>query len=211
MSSISVMSALGRKPTSALHKGMSALPPKSGHVRCNSRCPLWAMSRLMHRGKNFRLFDHLVGFRGLGRPCFCRSAGEPTSLCKRTRARLGKSASLPTRGCHSILGYQPATSDRSGRAAKQLTIINAEVPMLSREAIPSIPTVLCPMCGVRMRFATCEPTEDGHDRMTFDCGCGFKYQVSENIARALARNNADMRPRFSPNEKKGCAFGATNS
>jgi hypothetical protein len=26
------------------------------------------MSRLMHRSKNFRLFDYLVGFRGLGRP-----------------------------------------------------------------------------------------------------------------------------------------------
>jgi hypothetical protein len=131
----------------------------------------------MHRSKNFRLFDYLVGFRGLGRPPAFAAVRENLRACAKGLAPgLEKArACLPKRGCHSILGYQPATSDRSGRAAKQLTIINGEVPMLSREAIPSIPTVLCPMCGVRMRFATCEPTEDGHDRMTFDCGCSFKY------------------------------------
>jgi hypothetical protein len=26
-------------------KGVSALPPESGHVRCNYRCPLWANSK----------------------------------------------------------------------------------------------------------------------------------------------------------------------
>jgi hypothetical protein len=30
---------------------MSAYPPKSGHVRCNNGCPLWAKSGLMQRSK----------------------------------------------------------------------------------------------------------------------------------------------------------------
>jgi len=38
------MSALGQKQTFALQNGMSALPPNSGHVRCNSGCPLCANS-----------------------------------------------------------------------------------------------------------------------------------------------------------------------
>ena len=38
------MSALGQKQTCAVQNGMSALPPKRGHVRCNSVCPLCANS-----------------------------------------------------------------------------------------------------------------------------------------------------------------------
>ncbi len=60
-----------------------------------------------------------------------------------------------------------------------------------RETNPSIPTVLCPMCGDHMRLATCEPTErEDRYRMTFDCVCDFKFQVSE--AKALVRNGADV-------------------
>ena len=34
------MSALGQKQTYAVQNGMSALPPKSGHMRCTCGCPL---------------------------------------------------------------------------------------------------------------------------------------------------------------------------
>ena len=34
---------------------------ESGHVRCNSGCPLSANSGLVHRSKRAELFDHLVG------------------------------------------------------------------------------------------------------------------------------------------------------
>ena len=47
------MSALGQKQTCAVHQPMSALPPKSGHMRCNWGCPLWARSGLhaaQHKG-----------------------------------------------------------------------------------------------------------------------------------------------------------------
>jgi hypothetical protein len=40
-----------------------------------------------------------------------------------------------------------------------------------------------------MRFATFEPTtRDDRYRMTFDCGCGFKYQLSDAAAEVLRRN-----------------------
>jgi hypothetical protein len=39
------MSALGQKQTFAVQKSMSALPPESGHVQCNSVCPLSANRR----------------------------------------------------------------------------------------------------------------------------------------------------------------------
>ena len=37
------MSALGQKRTYAAQQVMSALPPKSGHVQCKNRCPLWVL------------------------------------------------------------------------------------------------------------------------------------------------------------------------
>jgi hypothetical protein len=50
------------------------------------------------------------------------------------------------------------------------------------------------MCGVHMRFATWLPTEgDNSFRMTLDCSCGFKFQVSENVAKALARNETGIK------------------
>ena len=39
-----LMSALGQKQTCAVHKRMSAFTPESGHVQCNSVCPLCANS-----------------------------------------------------------------------------------------------------------------------------------------------------------------------
>ena len=44
------MSALGHKRTFTVQKVMSALPPKSGHVQCRSRCPRWANSG--HRARH---------------------------------------------------------------------------------------------------------------------------------------------------------------
>ena len=50
------------------------------------------------------------------------------------------------------------------------------------------------VCGVHMRFATYVPTEgDNSYRMTFDCSCGFKFQVSENVVKALARNDTGIK------------------
>jgi hypothetical protein len=44
-----------------------------------------------------------------------------------------------------------------------------------------------------MRFATFEPGHPGRpDRMTFDCGCGFKYQLSDAAAEELRRNEEDI-------------------
>ena len=39
--------------------GQRPLGVKSGHVQCNSACPLCAKSGLVQRSK--KLFDHLVG------------------------------------------------------------------------------------------------------------------------------------------------------
>ena len=65
--------------------------------------------------------------------------------------------------------------------------------VLSRKLSPNIPIVLCPTCAKHMRFATFEPTtRDGRYRMTFDCGCGFKYQLSDAAAEVLRRNEEDI-------------------
>ena len=46
------------------------------------------------------------------------------------------------------------------------------------------PKVTCPSCGTRMRLAAIEPEKsDHHNRLTFDCTCGFEYRMSER-ARA---------------------------
>ena len=50
------MSALGQKQTFAVQKNMSALLPKSGHMRCTSPCLLCAKSR--HSAISL---DHLIG------------------------------------------------------------------------------------------------------------------------------------------------------
>ena len=63
--------------------------------------------------------------------------------------------------------------------------------VLSHKLSLNIPTVLCPMCAKHMRFATFEPTNDRY-RMTFDCGCGFKYQLSDAAAEVLRRNEEDI-------------------
>jgi hypothetical protein len=65
--------------------------------------------------------------------------------------------------------------------------------VLSHKLSLNIPTVLCPMCAKHMRFATFEPTtRDSRYRMTFDFGCGFKYQLSDAAAEVLRRNEEDI-------------------
>jgi hypothetical protein len=65
--------------------------------------------------------------------------------------------------------------------------------VLSRKLNPNIPIVLCPTCAKHMRFATFEPGHPGRpDRMTFECGCGFKYQLSDAAAEVLRRNEEDI-------------------
>jgi hypothetical protein len=48
------------------------------------------------------------------------------------------------------------------------------------------------MCGAHMRFATFEPIQRDRFKMTFDCRCGFKYQLSDAAAEALGHNDADI-------------------
>ncbi len=55
---------------------------------------------------------------------------------------------------------------------------------LRRSADSVIPNITCPRCGKHMRLATIEPEgSDDHDRMGFDCECGFDYHLSDR-ARA---------------------------
>ena len=43
-----------------------------------------------------------------------------------------------------------------------------------------IPNITCPRCGAQMILALIEPEgSDNHDRMFFDCLCGFEYQLSD--------------------------------
>lgn len=46
----------------------------------------------------------------------------------------------------------------------------------------SIPQIVCPVCGSEMRLAMAESIAPDN-RMTFDCPCGFEYQLSEKVAR----------------------------
>jgi RNase P subunit RPR2 len=44
----------------------------------------------------------------------------------------------------------------------------------------SIPTITCLRCGAHMGLARIEPEgSDNHDRMFFDCSCGFEYRLSD--------------------------------
>ena len=44
----------------------------------------------------------------------------------------------------------------------------------------SIPTITCPQCGAHMNLARVEPEgPDNHDRMYFECVCGFEYRLSD--------------------------------
>jgi len=58
----------------------------------------------------------------------------------------------------------------------------------------TIPYVMCPMCSKHMRFVAFEPMQrDDSYKMTFDCACGFKYQLSDLAAEALAHKDAGIR------------------
>jgi hypothetical protein len=46
----------------------------------------------------------------------------------------------------------------------------------------TIPKIVCPRCGTRMRLATVEPEAvDNRQRMTFTCDCGFDYRQSHAV------------------------------
>ena len=44
----------------------------------------------------------------------------------------------------------------------------------------SIPKVTCPQCGSQMVLSRVEPEcTDNHDRMVYDCNCGFEFRLSD--------------------------------
>ena len=46
----------------------------------------------------------------------------------------------------------------------------------------SIPKIVCPRCGTRMRLTTIEPEEiHNRERITFACDCGFNYRQSHAV------------------------------
>ncbi len=46
----------------------------------------------------------------------------------------------------------------------------------------TIPKIVCPCCGSRMRLATVEPEAiHNRERMTFTCDCGFDYRQSHAV------------------------------
>ena len=46
----------------------------------------------------------------------------------------------------------------------------------------TIPKIVCPRCGTRMRLTTVEPEDiDNRERMTFTCDCGFDYRQSHTV------------------------------
>jgi hypothetical protein len=46
----------------------------------------------------------------------------------------------------------------------------------------TIPKIVCPCCGSRMRLMTVEPEAiDNRERMTFGCDCGFDYRQSHAV------------------------------
>jgi RNase P subunit RPR2 len=58
------------------------------------------------------------------------------------------------------------------------------VHALQRSADSIIPIITCPQCGKHMRLATVEPEgSDDHDRMRFDCECGFDYRLSDRARK----------------------------
>ena len=47
-----------------------------------------------------------------------------------------------------------------------------------------IPIVTCPQCGTHMTLVLIEPEgSDNHDRMFFDCLCGFEYRLSDRASK----------------------------
>ena len=58
------------------------------------------------------------------------------------------------------------------------------VNALQRSADSIIPIITCPQCGKDMRPATVEPEGlDDHDRMRFDCECGFEFRLSDRARK----------------------------
>jgi lysyl-tRNA synthetase class I len=61
----------------------------------------------------------------------------------------------------------------------------------AQQSSPSIPHVACARCGSRMELKTIEPVDDGDSTITFSCGCGHQYQVSQRAFAAIARDSSD--------------------
>jgi DNA-directed RNA polymerase subunit M/transcription elongation factor TFIIS len=54
------------------------------------------------------------------------------------------------------------------------------VSALHRNSDSVIPAITCPQCGAQMSLARIEPEgSDDHDRMFFECVCGFEYRLSD--------------------------------
>lgn len=51
-----------------------------------------------------------------------------------------------------------------------------------------IPSIICPICSRLMRLKTLEASEDGSERMTFECVCGFDYRQSQEAHKELERS-----------------------
>lgn len=59
-----------------------------------------------------------------------------------------------------------------------------DVSISDDELHPSIPRVLCPRCGERMRLAAVDAKAHDHATLKYDCGCGFTYNMSARARRA---------------------------
>ena len=50
-------------------------------------------------------------------------------------------------------------------------------------AKPFIPRIVCPACSAPMKLSRIEPEgPDDHDRMFFECVCGFEYRLSDQAS-----------------------------
>lgn len=62
-----------------------------------------------------------------------------------------------------------------------------------RARFGAIPSIICPVCSKLMRLKTAEAKEDGGERMTFECTCGFDYRQSREAQRELERSASAAR------------------
>ena len=77
---------------------------------------------------------------------------------------------------------RPEAKRRSGTTVAQEAVVRTSAPQTSKN---SIPIITCPLCGGHMTLALIEPEgSDNHDRMFFDCLCGFEYRLSDGGSEA---------------------------
>lgn len=70
----------------------------------------------------------------------------------------------------------------------------------------TIPRILCPRCGTRMRLASAETASRDGDKMIFDCKCGFEYQMA-GLPELVQTNAQD----WQHDELKACRSSETHS